>query len=62
MGFEAEHYKGDMHVYAASMDDPKNFKPTFHVNYESRLPWLELHDELKKYKGTLLYAPESVSD
>ena len=62
MGFEADHYAGGMHLYAASLQDPGDFKPTFHVNYESKLPWLEMQDELKKYEGTLLHAPEDLSD
>ena len=62
MGFEAEHYKGGMHLYAASLDDPENFIPTFHVNFESKLPWLKMHDKLKRYEGTLLHAPEDLRD
>ena len=62
MGFEADHYAGGMHLYAATLDDPSNFEPTFHVNYESKLPWLEIHDELSKYEGTLLNRPEDLID
>ena len=62
MGFEAEHYPGGMHLYAASLDDPQNFEPTFHVNYEDKLPWLKMQDELKKYLGTLLHAPKNLND
>lgn len=62
MGFEADHYAGGMHLYAASLDDPKIFKPTFHVNHENKLPWLEMQDELKKYNGTLLQASEDLSE
>ena len=58
MGFEADHYPGGMHLYAASLDDPESFKPEFHVNYESKLPWLQLNDDLPKYEGTLLQAPD----
>lgn len=57
MGFEAEHYPGGMHLYAASLEDTKKFKPTFHVNYESKLPWFEMQDDLPKYNGTLLKNP-----
>ncbi len=57
LGFEADHYPGGMHLYAASMEHPEEFVPTFHVNYQSKLPWLEIHDDLKKYEGTLLHAP-----
>jgi len=58
MGFEADHYPGGMHLYAASLDDPTQFQPTFHVNYQSKLPWLEMNDDLPKYDGTLLTSPE----
>jgi len=62
MGFEADHYAGDMHLYAASLEDPKIFKPTFHVNYESKLPWLEMSDSHRKYNGTLFHVPEDHTD
>lgn len=58
MGFEADHYPGGMHLYAASLEDPENFQPTFHVNYQSKLPWLQIDDDLPKYDGTLLTSPE----
>ena len=51
IAFEAEHYKGGMHLYAASLDKPELFLPTFHVNHGSKLPWLQLEDDLKKYNG-----------
>lgn len=59
MGFEADHYPGGMHLYAASMEDPGQFTPTFHVNYQSRLAWLGPEDDLPKHEGTLLHAPPS---
>lgn len=58
MGFEADHYPSGMHLYAASLEDPENFEPTFHVNYQSKLPWLRIDDDLPKYEGTLLTSPE----
>ncbi|MEP0945135.1 MAG: GFA family protein [Rhizobiaceae bacterium] len=62
MGFEADHYAGGMHLYAASMKDPSAFEPGFHVNFQSKLPWLEMSDELPKYDGTLLHNPEKLGD
>lgn len=62
MGFEANHYPGGMHLYAASLEDPADFEPTFHVNYESKLAWLQMNDDLPKYEGTLLHAPEDLRD
>lgn len=58
MGFEADHYPGGMHLYAASLDDPDDFKPEFHVFWSNRLPWLQMEDDLPKYDGSLLTSPE----
>ncbi|MEX0286297.1 MAG: GFA family protein [Paracoccaceae bacterium] len=58
LGFEADHYPGGMHLYAASMEHPEDFEPTFHVNYQSKLRWLQMNDDLMKYDGTLLHTPQ----
>ena len=50
-----------MNLYAASLDDPEQFKPTFHVNHGSKLSWLELEDNLKKYSDRLLDSSEDLS-
>jgi len=62
MGFEADHYGGGMHLYAASLEDPANFEPAFHVNFESRLAWLKIEDDLPKYNGTLLQRANNLAD
>ena len=62
IGFEADHYAGGMHLYAASLENPLNFQPTFHVNHGSMLPWLNIQDDLKKYESTLLHSSEDLSD
>ena len=54
MAFVAKHYEGEMALYAGTLDDPERFQPTFHVNIESKLPWLALDDDLQKHEGTLL--------
>jgi len=61
IGFEADHYAGGMHLYAASLDNPEQFAPDFHVNYGSKLSWLGLDDQLKKYDGRLVDSPEDLS-
>ena len=61
IGFEADHYAGGMHLYAASLEHPESCPMAFHVNYESRLPWLKMDDELPKYDGKLLNGPEKPS-
>ena len=62
MGFEADHYPGGMHLYAASLENPADFQPTFHVNYQSKLPWLSIRDDLPKYEGTLLHQSNELPD
>ena len=62
VGFEAAHYAGGMHLYAATLDDPTQFEPTFHVNYQSKLPWLAMNDDLPKYEGTLLMQDADMQD
>ncbi len=62
MAFEAAHYPGGMHLYAASLEDPADFRPAFHVNYQSRLPWLKIDDDLPKHDGTMLGTPQDMWD
>ncbi|MEM6905338.1 MAG: GFA family protein [Pseudomonadota bacterium] len=59
MGFEADHYPGGMHLYAGTLEDPTDFVPEFHVNYQSKLPWLAMEDDLPKYDHTLLHSPDN---
>jgi len=62
IGFEADHYAGGMHLYAASLDNPADFEPQFHVNYGSKLPWLPIDDDLPKYEGRLFDSPEDLKN
>lgn len=62
MAFVADHYPDTVNLYAASLDDPKQFIPTFHVNFESKLPWLGIDDDLPKYEGTLLQVRQDGGD
>jgi len=49
MAFQAEHYTGEIHIYAANLDDPNAFGPEFHVHYSEKLEWLHMSDDLPKY-------------
>lgn len=62
MALEAHHYAGGMHLYAASMEHPEDFSPAFHVNYQSKLPWLQMEDDLPKYKGRLVDTRDDLTD
>nr|WP_323780609.1 GFA family protein [Amylibacter sp.] len=52
MAFQADHYAGEIHLYAATLTHPQDFTPAFHVHYNSRLTWLHLDDDLPKHAGS----------
>ena len=35
-------------VFTASLDDPENYPPTYHLGVESTMPWLDFHDDLPR--------------
>jgi len=32
------------------------------MNYECKLPWLQINDDLLRHDGTLLHAPQDLCD
>jgi len=52
MAFQAEHYEGEIHLYAATLDKPADFTPEFHVHTAEQQSWFALDDDLPKYKGS----------
>ena len=52
MAYEADKFPGEIHFYAASLDDPKAYTPTFHVFASEAVPWLDIEDDLPRYTGT----------
>ena len=49
MAFQAEHYPGEIHLYAATLENPQDFEPSFHMPYREKLSWLHLDDTLQRY-------------
>ncbi len=49
------HYTPDESAYYAirlgSMDNPKDFPPTFHWGVENKLPWLDINDDLPRIRS-----------
>ena len=37
-------------VLLASLDNPENFVPTWHLGIESQMPWLDVHDDLPRVR------------
>ena len=49
MSFESTRWPGEIHLYAISLDDPKNYTPQLHCHYAERLDWLHTVDALPKF-------------
>jgi hypothetical protein len=42
---------GLLAFYSASLDCPEDFAPTVHVGVESKMPWLDIHDDLPRERS-----------
>jgi hypothetical protein len=51
MAFQADRYAGEIHLYAATLTNPQDFAPRFHVHHHEHLPWLSIDDDLPRYAG-----------
>lgn len=50
--YESERIPDEVHIYAASLDDPTHLAPTRHVFTNEQLPWFEVDDGLPRYATT----------
>lgn len=48
MAYRSTGFPGEIHLYAASLDDPTDYTPTEHVHWDEHLPWLHLDDGLPR--------------
>ena len=48
MAYRATRFPGEIHFYAATLDDPARYGPTAHVHTDEQLPWVHLSDGLKR--------------
>ncbi len=51
MAFQSDRYPGEIHLYAATLTNPEDFTPRFHVHHHEHLPWLNIEDDLPRYAG-----------
>ncbi|MEM9097149.1 MAG: GFA family protein [Pseudomonadota bacterium] len=52
MAYAADKFPGEIHFYAASLDDVDAYAPTFHVFAGEAVPWLHFQDDLPRYHST----------
>ena len=48
MSFAGERWPGEIHLFAASFDEPAAIAPQMHVYVEEQLPWVRLDDGLPR--------------
>ena len=46
-------WPGEVHICAATLDDPSAVTPDMHTHWDARLPWLDIADGLPKHHGAL---------
>ena len=56
--YEAARCADETHVYLATLDRPKTFRPTRHVFTEEAMPWLDLANDLPRHEKLSSSAPE----
>jgi len=54
--FETEVFPDETHLYAPSLDDPTLYRPTAHIFWSERLPWVSVADDLPKHAKGLQHA------
>lgn len=52
VSYEADRFGDEIHLYAATLDDPDAYEPSFHVFTSEQLPWLHISDGLPRHAET----------
>lgn len=59
MAFESQRWPGEIHFYAATLDNPASFRPSLHVNWNEHLPWVRLADGLPLRRSPRRLSPDA---
>lgn len=51
VAYAADRFPGEIHFYAALLEDAARFEPRGHVHWDEKLPWLAIADALPKRSG-----------
>ena len=52
MAYDSDRYPDEIHLYAASLEDPENYRPEGHVHCAERLSWFDVKDDLPRHPGS----------
>lgn len=52
MSYQYEGWPDETHLYATTLDDISQFKPEAHFHFAEKLPWIDIHDTLRKYPSS----------
>lgn len=50
MSFESTRWPGELHLYAASLEDPTQYVPQLHCHTGEALEWLHMVDDLPRHE------------
>lgn len=50
MAYESDRYPREIHLYAATLENPDDVSPQFHVYWAEKLPWVALDDGLPRHE------------
>ena len=50
--YRADRFPGEVHIYVGTLDEPRRFKPEFHVHYAEKISWFETDDKLPRHAAT----------
>ena len=51
LSYMCTRWPGELHILAATLDDPARFVPRAHVHWAERVPWLDPADALPRHPG-----------
>jgi hypothetical protein len=52
MAFEADRWPGEIHLYAAGLEDPEAYRPQGHVHFAEHLSWFDVKDNLPRHPAS----------
>jgi len=50
--YDADRWPGEVHVHVSALERPGAVQPRLHAYVGERIPWLELHDDLPRFRET----------